>query len=69
MGEQGMVGAGGSYGGIKSRFCGRKRTELQGAAGGLMCGSAKKKGKQMRAAAALGGMALIKRQRIDPCKT
>jgi hypothetical protein len=34
-----------------------------------MSGSAKKKGKQMSAAAAIGGMALINRQRIDPCKT
>ena len=35
MGEQGVVGSFDNYGALKSRFCGRKRAELQGVAGGL----------------------------------
>lgn len=35
MSERGVVGTGGSCGGIKSRFCGWKRAELEAAAGGL----------------------------------
>ena len=69
MGEQGGLGTRGSCGSKKRWFCGRKRAELLAVAGGLMCGSEEKNGKQMGAVAALGRKTLIKRQRIDPCTT